>query len=140
MLLRARGDGDGLCGWDLHPWSPGRGFSRGWLTCQALPLDLPGMHLVSGLVFISCSGYAMRFLSLTIAACKGTTWCSAQWLQRQGMCLCTWISQGILAVLQSNRSCLAFPWSWPGMPSLADCQVLQVWEENLVSGKNPFIK
>lgn len=133
------GDGDDLCGWDLHPWSPGGGFCREWLTCQGLILDLPGTHLVSGLVFIYCSGYVRWFLFLT-RAYNHTTRCSIQWLQRQGMCLRTWISQGILAVLQSNRSCLAFLWSWPGMLSLADCQVLQVWEENLVPGKNSFIK
>lgn len=56
-----------------------------------------------------------------------------------GVCLQTWVSQGV-PVLQSEGSCLVFPWSWLGMVSLTDCQVLQVWEENLVPGKNSFIK
>lgn len=47
---------------------------------------------------------------------------------------------GLSVLLQSEGSCLVFSWSWLELVLLTDCQVLQVWEENLVPGKNSFIK
>lgn len=57
-----------------------------------------------------------------------------------GQGMCPWVSGDVPVFLHSNESCVAFPWSWLGVLSLAHCQVLQVWEENLVPGENLFIK
>lgn len=91
------------------------------------------------LVLTYCWGCISCYLFLA-AACKRIAWWNAGLLQSGGMHLRTCVSQDAPVLLQNDRSCKAFPRSWTWMVLPTACQVLQVWEENLVTGENSFIE
>lgn len=89
------------------------------------------------LALIYCWGCISCYLFLA-AAYKRIAWWNAGLLQSRGMHLRTCVSQDAPVLLQNDRSCIAFHRSWMWMVSPTACQVLQVWEENLVTGENSF--
>lgn len=125
--VAAGGTGDGLGGSRRRglPWVADPPGSL-W-TCSVL---LP----VSGRVFICRSGYVSRYLFLTITyepvVCGGCAGSGCVYGRDVGFL-------GHTCAPPERRVLLGFSLE---MVSLTDCQVLQVWEENLVPGKSSFIK
>lgn len=99
-----------------------------WWHCSCQTVGRPGV--AAGLGVALAGGTCTPWVALSSRLCE----------QLQGTAGLLQARMCVPVFLHCHESHSAFPWSWLEVLSLAHCQVLQVWEENLVPGENLFIK